>query len=423
MMECLPFRADTREGLDVDTENSIEEVNPSVEEPADERNAHSVAVYIIIVLASVILLITSVNVWVDRAALNTDNWVAASDQLLADPAVREAVSTYAVDQLYANVDVGSQLADRLPDNLSGLATVLAAQLRAPATEAVNRLLASDQGAAIWSKANRVAHEKIVAILKDETNPAVSTAGGVVTIDVREIIVQLGDQLGLPGAIMDRIPADAGQVTVIESQKLADLQSAVKFVQWASVLLFVLVVAMYIIAVVLADGWRRVATRSAGISITIVGLLLLAGLRFGGDRLLDQVVKKESNRAAANAVWRIGSSLLKDIGRTITVVGVLIILGAVLVGSSSAARAVRRLVRPLFVGGPGLRWGIGAAVFLVLVMWAPIPALTNWFGILTLALVLAACVEGFRRVCLADGVHLEEHGSDTSADGELTPTAT
>ena len=284
----------------MDSEIVEEEVDISIsgtEVAAKPDRPHSVAVHLLITLAAVILLVTAVNVWVDRAALNTDNWVDASDQLLAEPAVREAVAVYVVDQLYTNVDVGAQLGDLLPGDLSGIAGALASALRNPATDAVDRLLATDQVAAIWSNANRVAHETIVNILEDDTRvQALSTSGGSVTLDLREVVVQLADDLGLPATVVDKIPVDAGQVTIIESSKLEDLQTAVTFVQWASWLLFFAVIAIYAGAIFLADGWRRVASRSAGISILIVGLLVLAGLRFGGDRLLDSVVERRATVA-------------------------------------------------------------------------------------------------------------------------------
>ena len=235
---------------------------------ADESaKPHSVAVHLLIALAALIMLVTAANVWVDRAALNSDNWVDASDQLLAEPAIREAIAVYVVDQLYTNVDVAAQLGDLLPGDLSGLSGALASALRNPATDAVDRLLATDQVAAIWSNANRITHQTIVNILEDDTRvEALSTANGNITLDVREVVVQLAADLGLPGAVVDRIPADAGQITIIQSSELENLQTAVTIVQWGSWLLFFLVIAMYAGAIFLADGWRRVATRAAGLSI-------------------------------------------------------------------------------------------------------------------------------------------------------------
>ena len=368
---------------------------------ATERGrAHSVAVHLLIVLGAVVLLVTAANVWVDRAALDTDNWVDAADELLADPEVRSAVSVYIVDELYANVDVAAEVEGLLPSDLSGLSGPLAAALRNPATDAVDRLLATQVAATVWSDANRLAHETIVKLLKDEGDVVTSTDGNV-TLDLRQLVVELADTIGLPSSVTDNIPADVGQVSIVQSSTLADLQTAVTVIQWGSVLLFLVVLGIFAGAIALATDWRRVATRSVGTSIVVVGLLILAGLRIGGDRLLDSIVQTESNRGAAEAVWRIGSSLLTDIGWSITLIGVVLIIGAVVAGPSRAARAVRGFVAPAFMGGPGIRWGVGVAVFLILVWWAPLQSLTTFLGMIVAAAIIAACVEGLRGLCIQD----------------------
>ncbi len=374
------------------------ETTETIEAPG---RAHSVLVYVLILLGAVILLVTTVGVWVDRQVLDTDNWVEVSDELLADPEVRAAVATFVVDELYANVDVAEQLNGLLPGDFTGLAGVLATSLRAPATEAVDRLLSTPQAAEVWSQANRRAHETMVNILENETVPAIDTADGTITLDLRQLVITLADTFGLPGTIVQNIPEDAGKVTIIESQELANLQDAVTIVQWASVLLFILILVIYAGAIALAQGWRREATRAAGVSIFIVGLLVTAGLRFGGDTLINSAVKKEENLDVAGAVWRIGSELLRELGVNITVIGLVLVLGAVLAGPSRVATAIRRFIAPAFVGGAGIRWAIFGVTFLALVLWAPLPILDTWLGVLAAAGVVAACVEGLRRACLAD----------------------
>jgi hypothetical protein len=371
------------------------------EEAAGRKRPRSVLVHFIIVMSAVIMLVTAVQVWVDRAVLDTDNWVEASDDLLADPQIRSALSVYVVDQLYANVDVSGELGDLLPGDLSGLAGPLAAALRNPATEAVDRLLATPQVAAIWSEANARAHQTIVNILKDETNPAFSTTDGTVTLNVREVVIQLAQSLGFSGDRLQQIPEDAGQITVAESSTLENLQQAVTIVEWASWLLFILVIALFALAIYLADGWRRVATRNVGFAVIIVGLLIVAGLRVGGSVLIDAIVKNEVNRPVADSVWRIGSELLRDLGQNLVAIGLVIVIGAIIAGPTRAARAIRRFLSPIFVGSPAVRWGVGAAVWLLLVIWSPLPALSTWWGVLALAGIVAFCVEGLHRLCTAD----------------------
>lgn len=384
---------------------------PADAEPAEAGppRAHRTAVYVLTVLGAIVLLVTSVNVWVDRAALNTDNWVEASDELIADPQVREAVSAYVVDELYANVDVSAELGQLLPGDLERLAAPLAAALRTPATDAIDRLLATQQAAEIWSTANRVTHENLVKVLKDQ-GTIVSTADGVVTLDLRQLVIELATTIGLSQSVIDRIPQNIGQLEVVQSDTLEDLQTAVAFVEWASVLLFFVVLGIFAAAIALATDWRRVAIRNIGIAIAIVGLLITAGLRFGGSRLLDSVVKNESNRAAADAVWRIGSSLLRDLGLNLIAVGVIVVIGAALAGSGRAAQAIRHAISPAFVGTSGVHWVIGVVVWLVLVWLAPLPVLEVWWGILLCAVIVGLCVEGLRRLCLADAQRAESLAS-------------
>jgi hypothetical protein len=402
----------------MDTEISSSTADEAVVDSGGRR--HTVWVYLLIVLGAVILLVTTVGVWVDRQVLDTDNWVDTSDELLADPEIRSAIATFVVGELYANVDVAEQLNGLLPGDFSGLAGVLATSLRAPATEAVDRLLATPQAAEVWSQANRRAHETMVNILENETVPAVDTANGTVTLDLRQLVITLADTFGLPGAVVQNIPEDAGKVTIIESQELENLQTAVTIVQWASVLLFILILVIYAGAIALARGWRREATRAVGISVFIVGLLVTAGLRFGGDILIDSVVKNKENSNVADAVWKIGSELLRDLGVNLIVIGLVLFLGAVLAGPSRAATAVRRFIAPAFVGGAGIRWVIFGVVFLALVLWAPLPILNTWVGVLAAAGVVAACVEGLRRACLADRAAVDAAAgdeADTDSDAE------
>ena len=359
------------------------------------------AVHALTVLAAVVLFLSAINVWVDRSALDTDNWVDAADELIAEDDIRTALSEFLVTELYASIDIGARLGEQVPDQLAPLAGSLAAALRAPATQAVDSLLATEAVANVWSQANRATHSTVVALLTGDTRAAVASEDGNVTLDLRTVVVALAEEIGLPAGVAERIPAEAGQVTVVESDILADLQTAVTVLQWASILLFLLVVALFVATVALAEGWRRQAARNVGIAVTIVGLLILAGLRIGGDVLLDRIVEIERNRPAAEAVWWIGTSLLRDIAWYVTIVGLTVIVAAALAAPSRAMTSVRRAIAPAFTGSPAVRWGIGAVTLLVLVWWAPMPILTTAFGIVLAAVLIAAGLEGMRRLCLAD----------------------
>src|SRR5215470_15331670 len=78
----------------------------------------------LIVLAAVIGLVSALNIWVKRQALDTDNWTNASSQLLESPQIRSALSVYLVDQLYDNVDVAGDLQQQLPPQADAVAAPL-----------------------------------------------------------------------------------------------------------------------------------------------------------------------------------------------------------------------------------------------------------------------------------------------------------
>ena len=73
-----------------------------------------ITIWVLIVLAGLIGLVSALTVWAKRQALETDKWVATSSRLLEDDEIRGALSLYLVDQLYENVDVAAELQESLP---------------------------------------------------------------------------------------------------------------------------------------------------------------------------------------------------------------------------------------------------------------------------------------------------------------------
>ena len=83
----------------------------------------------------------SLTVWVKRQALDTDNWVEASSQLLQDDQVRHAVSVAVVDAAFQNAEASGELGSRLPPALQPLKAQLAATLHSSAVNVADQILA------------------------------------------------------------------------------------------------------------------------------------------------------------------------------------------------------------------------------------------------------------------------------------------
>jgi hypothetical protein len=357
-------------------------------------------VWTLIVVASVIAFASVLTTWVDRQMLDTQSWEDASAELIEDPEVREAVAVYLVDELYANVDVASGLAERLPADFQPLAGTLAGALRQPATNAVERLLDSPRVQQVWINANAVAQEKLANVLENETGSGITTGNGVVTVDLGELVQTLGAELGLPAAALDRIPPDAGEFEVMRSDQLAAAQAGVRSVQVLSTWLLVLVLGLYALAIFLARGARRETLRNVGCAFVLVGLSVLVVRRLAGNYAVDALAQPSSEDSGTR-VWLIGTSILAQIGWAAVLYGAVMALGALLAGPHRAAIAVRGWIAPTLNERPALAWAAVAAVYLGLIAWGPTHALRTLCGIARLAALIAAGIVALRHLTLRE----------------------
>src|SRR2546430_14319545 len=93
------------------------------------RRVHRFLVPTLLVLATVIGFAGAFAVWVNRQALNTDNWAHTSGKLLAHEKIQAALGAYLVNQLYANADVAGAIRQKLPPQAQALADPAAAGVR------------------------------------------------------------------------------------------------------------------------------------------------------------------------------------------------------------------------------------------------------------------------------------------------------
>lgn len=358
-----------------------------------------IGIVLLILLASILLFGTAADVWVKRQVLSTPKWVAASDKILAEPRVQEALATYIVDEIYANVDVQKELEDKLPEGWKGIAGPISAGIRTPATSAVERILSSDQVKKIWHTVNEKAHQSLVNVLEDKTRVG-STKDGKVTLDVGEIVRIVGTDLGVPASVMDKIPASVGQITIFESDSLALVQNAVRVVNILGPILFVVIVGLYALAVWLARGRRRLTLRNVGWSIIIVGFLLTTMRRLTGN-YIESIITDDQYSVAAKIIFGILSELLFDTAWMLITWGAVIVGGMLIIGPSRIATWGRRMAAPVLNADPLVFW-IGAGACYLLVLWfVPSPALRLWWSIILLGTVGALGLEYLRRRSIAE----------------------
>jgi len=369
------------------------DLDTAAKPPRRAGSAPGWLVWSMIVLASLVAIGAATNTWLNRQMLDTDNWVEVSDNLLTNDEVRGALSIYLVNELFTYVDVSEQLQDTLPDQLQVLAGPISAALRQPAIDAVERVLASPQVQQVWREANRVAHTALVNILKGDTRESVGTEDGKVTLNLATVVKNLGEQLGLPQSVLDRIPPDAGVITIADSDQLAAAQDAVSVVEKLSVVLLLVVIVLYVAAVFIASD-RRAAIRDVGIAIVVSGAAISIARQFAVRYLADNIKTATDVRSAINAAALIGTNVLNEIAWLWLSAGLLLFIYAVLMGPTRAATATRRGLSPILSNR--LTAYIFALAVIALIVWiTPGSSVQTWIGAVTLLVLVIVGVERLR----------------------------
>jgi hypothetical protein len=299
----------------------------------------------LVVLGSVLAFLSVFAIWTERQALNTDDWVDTSGRLIQNDKVRAAVGEYLVDQLYANVNVEKELEDILPGETKQLAGPVSGGLRQVAGGGAEQVLKSSTAEELWKDANRAAHEQLLAVLENKKE-AVSTEEGNVTLNLGSLVTNLADQVGIGSQLAEKLPPDAGQVTILRSDQLKTAQDIAVGIKGLALVLSLLTLLAFGLAVYLSRDGRWVTVLFCGIGLVAAGFAVIVFREVAGGIVVDQLVTDESVKPAAEATWSIGTSLMISIATTVIVFGVLLGIAGWLGSPTGSARSSRRFMAPV-----------------------------------------------------------------------------
>jgi hypothetical protein len=181
------------------------------------------------VLASLVLVVSIIANWVQREVMDTNQFKNTTDQILADPDVQNALATYTVDQLYANVDVQGQIQKELPSAAKPLALPVSAATRQLATDAAKRALASPQVQSLVSGTIAGAQAQFVALIRDK-DEFISTTGGTVTLNYGSVIADLATRLGVNPETISKLQGAVQSFTTDLRQRLTAAKSRISSVR-------------------------------------------------------------------------------------------------------------------------------------------------------------------------------------------------
>ncbi len=341
---------------------------PAPAQPPEMR--HRIKVRVLVILASILAFLAIFTSWIDRQALDTNQWVDTSGKLLQDKEISDALATYAVDQLYANVDVAAVIKQRLPHDLQQFSAPASAGIRQVATQAAKQATQSPRVQQAWKDANQIAHRELVSILKGN-NEVVSSQNGQVVLNLRPLVLQLADRIGLKKQLNEKLPPDVGQLQVADSKQLDTARTVVKIIVGLAWLFTFGSLVLFGLAAYLARGRRWVVLLGYGLGLVAAGLAAIAVRSALKGLFVDSLSQTEAANVPARHAWDIGTSLLQSIATSVVIFGVLFVLAAYLAAPTGSAVGIRRAFAPTLRDRPGIVWSVfAAAALIVLIAWPP-----------------------------------------------------
>ncbi len=321
---------------------------------------------VLIALVAVVGVTSVVGLWGARTTLNTDRWVAAVGPLPEDPDVNKAVSTYLAAEIFDQLDVQQRLSEALPPRATFLAAPVTGAVHDYVRESISKLLATDQFESIWKATNRLAHERIVALL-EKRSKNVQVSGDTVSLNLLPMVNNVlnsleaelpslfGKKLDLPtlksgelppglherieNALGVQLPEDFAQIRLYDRSELGQLQEAVLLFKRALVGLLIAVPVLLALALWAAPDRRRTLLQ-LGLWLVVAVTVLTTVLRAVRNQLLDQMPEGVYRDGLQAALWTVFTTL-RDRGDQLLWLGVGIAVLMYLIGPGRLPVALRR----------------------------------------------------------------------------------
>ena len=158
------------------------------------------------------LLLSSFAIWINRVALNTSVFSDTSSALPDNDEIRSAVANRAVDELFANVDVQEEVETQLPADykgLSGAATPDSGKRRIRSSTARS----SSRSSRTSSRSPSRSRTRRSSRCSKGRRPGLDL-GRRGHVDLRAIMIEAADRIGIGDRVVDRIPDDAGRIVIL-----------------------------------------------------------------------------------------------------------------------------------------------------------------------------------------------------------------
>ncbi|WP_166850594.1 hypothetical protein [Isoptericola sp. BMS4] len=344
---------------------------------------------VLVVVTTLLFVGSSVALWAHRTVLDTDRFMATVEPVLDDPAFYDALSETVSEQTLVVLDLDTRVSTRLEQldevvagavagrladvdrplleglldrvdrpSLAALTPVVVDRLEGRVETIVDRLVHSDAFVERLPLLVERAHAGAMGLARGDVAdyPNVYLTDDALMLDtlpivgdaLREVVGEFGDLLPdvtLPDVISERaddaraqlsealgeqIPADAGQVRLMDREVFDTVQQSVRVADRAVVALVLVTVLLAAATLAVAPSTRRGAVQ-LGLGV-LAGLLLTTALIGQLRGLVVDVARQPDGRHVAGVLFDTVSGGLHDIFWLVGIVAAGGVVAALLVGS-------------------------------------------------------------------------------------------
>lgn len=277
------------------------------------------------IVAAVAIVFSVTGIWLRSTVLNSERFAAAAAPLTKNDDVARAISEFAAAEIVTHTGAEQEIQQVLPADAQVLAGPIASGLTEGLTEVVDEVIQTDEFQAVFETAVRLSHEEALLILEGD-GEVIESEDGHVTINLLAVIngvlqaasadlsAVLGTNISVPTISADdvpadqiaefeaalgvQLPADFGQITLFQSDELAEAQALVdRFDTWLEVMVIVAIASTLGAFALTFDRRRTVMTLGTAISVvTVLTWLVIDGSE--GDYVKH--IEDPTGRAAARA---------------------------------------------------------------------------------------------------------------------------
>jgi hypothetical protein len=325
--------------------------------PAKPKRAgrwRTVLATLLIIFGALFVPAGIMGAWTKSQITDTNRYVQTIAPLANNAAIQDSVAENITNEIFKYVDVkslteqvfsklGSKgiLPDFLVTQLQSLAGPVSAGIENFIRSSVNKIVHSPIFGEAWINANKIAHQSLVAALSGKTDGNVTVTDGKVSVNMAALIGTVKTKLVERGfGFADKIPEVNAQFTILQSKNLATAQKIYRFLNpLAYVLIFLAI--LFIVGGIFVAKSRRRATIGAGIAICIAAGTTALSLALVRTGYLNAIPSSILSQNAAASIFDTLFRFLKDGIRNTALIGLIVALGAFLVGPASGCVAIRR----------------------------------------------------------------------------------